>query len=349
MKLIKFQWKRWLLLPAILLIVVPLAAGCAPAAEEGKPVIKIYDGSWESNSIGNAIVKIIIEEGYGYPTEIVVLSTPVMQVSLADGSVHINMELWTQSGIDWYKEEIAAGTIEDMSIILEGGPQFFIIPQWVADEHNIKTVFDMKENWELFKDPDDPSKGRFINCMIGWQCGEINKVKMEVYGLTDYYNIISSGAADAMDAELTSAQLKHEPVFGYYWAPTALMGMHDWYILEEPEYNEAVWNKIIAAKEDENIKLDEATAYPSVPIPIAIWSGLRDLAPDVVAMLEKTTIGLDRMNKTAAWGKENEIENEWEKAAVWFMREYDSHWKTWVTDGAYSKVKKFLDEYGPLP
>ena len=39
-------------------------------------------------------------------------------------------------------------------------------------------------------------------------------------------------------------------VFGYYWAPTALMGQYDWYILEEPAYDAEVWAEIMAAKDD---------------------------------------------------------------------------------------------------
>jgi len=174
-------------------------------------------------------------------------------------------------------------------------------------------------------------------------------VKLQAYGLTEYYNIISPGSAGAEQAALAGAQKKHEPVFGYYFAPTALMGMYDWYILEEPSYDPAVWAKVAAATEDATLRpIDEACAYQSIPLPLVAHRSLRDIAPDVVAMLEKMTLGLDRCNKIAAWAVENEIQ-DWEKAAVWFLREYEGHWKTWVTDDAYNKVKKALDEYGPVP
>ena len=53
----------------------------------------------------------------------------------------------------------------------------------------------MKEHWELVKDPEDPTKGVFINSVIGWACTEINWVKLEAYGLTEYYNIIDTGSS----------------------------------------------------------------------------------------------------------------------------------------------------------
>jgi len=258
------------------------------------------------------------------------------------------LDLWYWYYLTWYEPAIANGEIENLGISMEPAPSFWVIPQWVAEEYNIKTVFDMKEHWELFKDPEDPTKGLFINCPIGWQCQRTNSIKMEAYGLTEYYNIIEPSQG-AQTAALAGAQKKHEPVFGYYWAPTALMGMFDWYYLEEPEYDPEVWDKNLAAIEDESLRpLDEACAYEAVSPVNAVWSGLRDMAPDVVAMLEKMVVGLEPINKTAAWAKENEVQ-DWEKAAIWYLREYESRWKTWVTDDAYNKIKAALDEYGPVP
>ena len=206
----------------------------------------------------------------------------------------------------------------------------------------------MKDHWELVKDVEDPDKGAFINCIIGWQCAAINEVKLEAYGLLDYYNIISPGSSGAMEAALAGPQKKQQPVFGYYWAPTALMGAYDWHILEEPRYDKATWDKVIAAKDDPSLRpLGEACAYETLPVDKGIHPSLREMAPDVVLMLSKMNVGLQPINVTAAWAKENEVQ-EWEKAGVWYLRTYEDRWKTWVTTDAYTKIKKALDEYGPI-
>jgi glycine betaine/proline transport system substrate-binding protein len=299
--------------------------------------------------INNAIAKFIIEKGYGYPTESIEVSTAAMEVSLPKGELHIDIELWKDNIIDWFNEEVAKGNIEEIGIIYEDAPQFFMIPQWVHEEYNINTIDDMKEHWELFQDPEDPTKGYFINCMTGWQCSDVNDIKMEAYGLKEYYTVITPGTSGAEDAAIAGPAKKHEPIFAYYWAPTALMGMFDWYILEEPEYNDDVWNQILAAVDDPSLRpLERACAYKYQDITKGIWTGLRNLAPDVVEMLEKMVVGLDPLNKTAAWTKENEVQ-DYEKSAVWFLREYESRWKTWVTTDAYNKVKQALDDYGPIP
>ena len=343
----KFCWKRWQLLFSTLLVVAALVVGCG-GAEEEKPTIKLSDTWYESVWLMNNIAKVIFEEGYGYPTESVQISVAISQISLSKGELDVWFDHWYWYWLDLYNEEIDNGNIESLWISMEPAPSFWMIPQWVHEEYNINTVDDMKDHWELFNDPEDPSKGLFINCPIGWQCQQINQVKLEAYGLMEYYNYIEP-TAGAMEAALAGAQKKSDPVFGYYWAPTALMGMFDWYILEEPEFDADVWDKIQAAIDDDSLRpLDEACAYEALSPVNVVWSGLRDKAPEVVAMLEKLNIGLEQTNRSAAWAKENEVE-EWANVAVWYLREYDSRWKTWVPTDIYNKVKAALDDYGPVP
>ena len=315
----------------------------APAPEpEKKPTIIFADNQFESLWIINAVSIFIIENGYGYPVETIETTTPIAQLALAQGDVDVWVEMWQQNWLEAYDEYIAEGKIENIGMVYEGGPQQFIIPKWMAEEYNIKTIFDMKDHWKLVEDPEDPNKGAFLNCIIGWQCEAINEVKLEAYGLLDYYNIISPGSAGALEAALAAPQMKHEPVFGYYWAPTALMGAYDWHILEEPEYNGELWDKIIAAKDDPSLRpLSEACAYEVLPVDKGINPSFRDKAPDVATMMEKMMVGLEPINVTAAWAKENEVQ-EWEEAAIYYLKNYEERWKTWVTDDAYKKIKDAL-------
>lgn len=342
----KFLRKRWVLIFTVLVMTVGLGigiTGCA-AGDEDKSTILLADSQFESIWINNAIAEFIFEEGYDYPTESIQMTTVIWQVGLPKGDVDIVMELWQQNQIDWYNEEMAEGTIENLGMTYEGGPQFFIIPTWVHEQYDINTIKDMKEHWELFKDPEDSSKGYFLNCIIGWQCAAINDVKLEAYGLTDYYNIISPGSSGALEAGLSGPQMRENPVFGYYWAPTALMGMYDWYILEEPEYDEDIWNEIIVAKDDPSKRpLARAVAYETLPVDKGIWTGLRDKAPELIPVLEKMNVGLEAINKTAAWAKENEVQ-DWSLAAHYYLNNFESRWKTWVSNDAYKKIKAALDE-----
>ena len=131
---------------AVLVATALLLGACGPIGGREKPVIRLHGGEYNSNLINNAIAECIIEEGYGYPVEIVEMTNTMMEEALPKGEIDLRMEGWQQNRIDWYNENIENGNIVNLGMTYEAGPQFFIIPKWVAEEYNIKTVSDMKDH-----------------------------------------------------------------------------------------------------------------------------------------------------------------------------------------------------------
>ena len=333
-----------LLLLAAMSAVVVFAAACS-SEPDVKPTIRVSDQSFESLWINTAIFKFIVENGYGYPVETVELTTPLMQVAIAEGDIDVTLEMWQQNFIDNYNEQIAAGNYVNLGPTYEGGPQFFMVPKYTADEYNIKTVEDMKKHWELVEDPEDASKGQFINCPIGWQCAEINRAKLEAYGLDEFFNIYSGGTGAALDAALVGAQKKNKPVFGYYWAPTSIMGAYEWTVLEEPAYTEACWAEVSKGQLDATYTPKEACAYETLPIDKVVHKDLLEKAPDVVEMMKKMNIGLQPINVTAAYTIAN-FEAQWDKAAIYYLQNYEDRWTTWMPADNVKKVKEALAAAG---
>lgn len=202
----------------------------------------------------------------------------------------------------------------------------------------------MKDHWELFQNSQDPSKGVFYNCIAGWECAKINRIKLEVYGLKHYYNIVSPAAATALTAAMEDAQESRRPVFGYYWQPSPLVVAYEWRILEEPPYDPGCWEQIIGAvASPDSDPLERACAYENVPIEKLAHAGLQNKAPEVVDMLTAMVVGLEPLNRTMAWSKENDIK-DWEQAAVYYLGTFEERWRGWVTPEAYDNVKDALIE-----
>jgi len=335
---------RKYLLPLLALMILPIALVACSTTEEPKPTIKFADTQFESLWINNAIAKFVIEKAYGYPVETIEMTTPIMQASLGKGDVHVMMELWQQNIQEWWDKGIAEGRMYYGGATYEGGPQFFAVPKAFADEYHIKTIDDMKkpEVVKALADPEEPSKGAFINCVIGWQCAEINAAKLRTYGLTEYYNIISPGSSGAMEAALAGAQKKGNPVFGYYWAPTALMGMYKWTIVEEPKYNKECWVDVGKGRDDPTYTPELACAYETLPVDKGYHKSLKTVAPELVTLLEKMVVGLQPINEVAAWAKAEDIQGEWEQAAVHYLKNYESIWTTWMSSDHVKKVKDAL-------
>jgi ABC-type proline/glycine betaine transport system substrate-binding protein len=321
-----------------------LIAGCGVFGDDEKPVIRLFDPQTESIRLSNAIAAFIIERGYEYPVQSVVLTTLEMEEALPQGAIDLNMEGWQQNIPEWYSEQIAKGTIVNLGMTYEAAPQFFMVPQWVAEEYGIRTVFDLQDHWELFEDPQDPSKGVLYNCTIGSLCTEINKVKLEAYGLARYFNAVSPASYASLAATLARAQDQRLPILGYYWAPTGLMGAYDWQVLEEPTYSDECWGPVVAAAAGKSASPEQACAYQTVPIDALAHSGLKQKAPDIVEMVEKMNVGLEPINETLAWAVENAIGDDWEQAAVHYLRTYEGRWRGWVTPEAAEKIEEALEE-----
>ena len=110
---------------------------------------------------------------------------------------------------------------------------------------DLKSVEDLPEYWELFKDPEDPNKGRFYNCIAGWVCQAVNESKFEFYGLGETYNLFQPGSGAALASSIVSAYETGDPWLGYYWEPTWVFAQVDLTMLEEPEWTQECEDAIL--------------------------------------------------------------------------------------------------------
>jgi len=313
-----------------LLLLIPFV-GCAAEAP-GKQAVVFADLGWDSVQVHNRIAAFIIENGYDYPkSEFIPGETIPLFAGLSKGDVDINMECWVENQQEAYDKAIAAGEVVDLGSNFPDSWQGWLVPTYMVESGEIPagiSIENMPDYWELFKDPEDPTKGRFYSCIAGWECEKINEEKFKEYGLDEYYNVFLPGSGAALAASMVGAYEKNEPWFGYYWAPTWVLGKLDMTPIEEPPYSDAVWNN------------NHACGYPSVKVNIVVHSTLQDEAPDVVEFLKnyETTQALN--NKALAYMQDSGSDTQ--GAATWFLKEYETVWTQWVSSDVASKVKAAL-------
>ena len=357
---ISYKWLG-IILTASVVLGMALMAGCGtddgPDAGEDKEPIVVGDNQGATLWINNAIAAFIIEEGYGYPVEITTVSTPVVRQSLRTGEIDIWMELWRFNDMDWYREATESGDIIDLGPIYDTSTQGWYVPRYVieGDEERgiepmapgLESVLDLPDYGEVFEDPEDPDKGVFLNSIFGWDCTEINDVKLEAYGLTEYFNVQYAGTAAALDAALAGAYERGEPIVAYYWEPTWLIGVYDYVQLDEPEFDEEVWSQIEKAALEGEIdasEVDEACGYMEHAIHTGIHAELKDRAPEVIEFLENMNVGMDALNETAAYMVTEEVEAE--EAAIWYLENFQEKWRSWVPDDVEQRLEEALIEAG---
>ncbi|UJL47525.1 ABC transporter substrate-binding protein [Virgibacillus sp. NKC19-16] len=313
-------------------------SGSDEAGGEGIDTIVLSDAGWDSNRVHNSIAQTIIEEGYGYDTDVTAGTTAATFQGLIEGDINVYMEAWTDNIKEIYTEAIEAGDIEEVSVNFDDNNQGLYVPTYVieGDEErgiepmapDLQTVEDLKDYPEVFEDPEDPGRGRVVNAPSGWAVQEAIDAKFDIYGLDATMNNFMPGSDAAIVADLTDAYNAGEAWVGYYWSPTAVTATMDLTLLEEPEYDEAEWEET------------KATEFPPNDVTVAVHKDLPEQAPDVVEFLSNYETSSDLTEQALTYMDENDATPE--EAANWWMNEHEDIWTSWVPEDVAETVKEAL-------
>src|SRR5471030_1061671 len=179
------------------LLALTVLAQSAMAAEPAKP-IHFGDITWESGSLITEILRTIVEKGYGYPTDTLPGSTVSLEAALAKDDIQVIGEEWAGRSPAWIKAEAEGWWVPEF--VIKGDPARGIKP--LAPD--LKSVADLPRYKDVFKDPESPNQGRFLNSPTGWTSEIVNTQKLKAYGLTDSFVNFRTGSGAALDAEVTS-------------------------------------------------------------------------------------------------------------------------------------------------
>ncbi len=325
---------------AIAILLIFIGQGSVSAAEK----LVFADLNWNSAQVHNRIAAFILKYGYGYEVEYVPHTTVSGILAVTDGTVDINMEIWVELQHEAFAKALVAGKILNLGENYADAWQGWIVPTYVikgdlqrgikAKAPGLKNVHDLPKYWEVFKDPEDPTKGRYINGIPGTEYGIIGERKIEAYGLGKYYNIFAHPEW-GVDYGLLEAYEKGQPWFGYYWTPSWVMGKLNMTVIEEPPFDQALWADNFAC------------SYPPTHVNIVVHVSLLERAPGVVAFLKKYKTDIEINNKFLAqmddnMGYADDKKVNINKAAMWFLKNYESLWMTWLPEDVANKVKAEL-------
>ena len=309
---------------------------------------RLGDFDWSSANIHTAITTFILEKGYGCEVSVTKGSTTPIMAAHYDGQLDVITEVWYDNIIGNYKPHEEAGTIIHMGTNTPDSQQAFYVDKATADKYNLKSVDDMKDPKiaALFKDPEDPSKGRMTSCISGWTCYTVNLVKQKEYGLDKYYTNFDPGSGGALDAAIAGAFAKKKPIFTYYWAPTGLMGKVDLVRLTEPKFNQKCWDDMSVVVEDikangpDAYKPSCACEYRDMALTKSVLATWAKSHPKENEFIGKYTIPTAVVNKMLAF-YEDESGGDMEATAIEFLKT-ETMWKDWVPADVAKKVSAAL-------
>lgn len=261
-----------------------------PACELDRPVV--FGGlDWDSNAFHTEVARLILERGYGCETDVIPGSTLPLVTGLGRGDVDILMEVWRDNLVEPWTEALARGEVIDLGINFPDAVQGWYVPRYLIEGDaargiaplapDLKSVFDLPRYASLFRDAEVPDKGRFYNCILGWQCEVLNSAKLTAYGLEAHFTNFRPGTSTALAAAIAAAHTKGEPVLAYYWGPTWVLGTYDLVKLEEPAYSPDAWDLFAG-----DPGAHPPTAYPEVAVAIGANTKFANAAPSLVAFFQ---------------------------------------------------------------
>lgn len=337
--------KKFPTLLASLLLAFGLASTDSAAAADKPSPIHFGAIGWESGALTTEILRLIVEQGYGYSTDTLPGSTVSMEVALARNDLQVIAEEWAGRSPAWVKAE-QAGQVFALGDTVKNAEEGWWVPAYVIKGDparkleplapELRSVEDLKRYPHLFKDPEAPGKGRFLNSPSGWTSETVNTQKLKAYGLDGLYNNFRSGSGAALDAEIAAQIRLGKPVLFYYWSPTPLMGRYELVRLEEPPFDASAWATL----------LDAANPTPkgsrSLPakLSIGVSKAFRESYPELVTVFEKVDLPIATLNKALA--HMSETRQKPRDAATAFLRDNPAVWKAWLPAENAAKVEAAL-------
>ena len=324
------QWIAFsLLLISSLLLSLPVSA-TVPMCQSP---IKFGALTWESGQFTSGVLKYIIESGYGCQVEEVPGAGPALETALSQDDIQVIGEQWVgRSPI--MTQAIEQNKVAVIGDTLKGGAtQGWYVPQYVLDENpGLRRYQDLPKYAELFKDPENPSKSRFMNCPSGWTCEIFNTRLLKNTGLESVFNNAHPGTSAALDAEIASAFEQHKPFLFYYWQPTGLMAKYDFAALEFPAHDDACWQDLLLA----DGTADCVSGFPVSPLGIAVSTPFIDANPELADVFKKIQFSPAELN--GAILEMSESKRSGEEQALAFLRENPNVWQEWVSDEAATNL-----------
>lgn len=316
-------------------LALPLAAPIQAQAQDQCGEVSITEMNWASAQIVTAVSEFLMENGYGCDVTVVPSDTVPAVTSVAEnGEPDIVTELWLNSTGDAYEKLEEQGKVVRVNEVLDpGGVEGWWIPSYLAEEHpELKTIQGVMEH-------PDWVGGRFNNCPEGWGCRVVNDNLIPALGLKDAgIEVFNHGSGETLATSMASAYEDKEPWFGYYWAPTALLGKYDMTRVKLGEYKEDVH----AANQNPDNPNPGVSDFPAAPVLTSVTADLKEREPQVVELMSNVTFDVDTMNKLIAWKDEQGASVE--ETAVYFLQNYPDVWSAWLNDSARKKLSGLIDQ-----
>jgi len=330
--------KRLWFFRVICVTLVFFLASFSGAAEAAPKIITVANCQWDSQMIHNEIAKFVVENVFdGYKVEYATGSISLIWRALLNNDVDLDIEEWVNN-IATYEDDVARGDAIPLGELVPDTEEGFYVPRYMIEGDpergiepmtpDLKYVWDLPKYRHIFKDPEDPSKGRIYGSSPGWEIDEIMYKKFLHYKLDAAgYSYLRMGGEAMIFTALMSAYNLGEPWVGYLWKPSWVAGKLDLVLLEDVPYDPELFHKGACEIPSQVLRTISSRAFPGK-------------APDLVDFFRNYQTGREEISAALAYMEDAKATHV--ETAIWFMKKYDEKLDEWLTPEQAKRLREAL-------
>ncbi|ATF10121.1 ABC transporter substrate-binding protein [Candidatus Enterovibrio altilux] len=329
--------KKLLTTSVLLLAVMPVISFAAECAN-----VTIADMNWNSATLIANIDRFILVNGYDCNAELVPGDTMPTGISMIEkGKPDIAPEFWSNGLKTALDRGVDEGHLRYVGkVFSEGGIEGFWVPQYLVDKDpSLATIEGVIINAKFFQHPENPSKAAFYGCPAGWSCQISSNNLFAALNLKNKgFELIDPGSGAGLSGSIAKAYERREGWFGYYWAPTAVLGK---YKMVKVDFGSGIDKEHFKTCTIDAECLDpKVTMYPPAAVDTVITESFAQRAPKVVNYLANRSFDTAELNLLLAWMEKNQADGE--IASEYFLNNHADVWMQWVSPEIAQKVKSAL-------
>ena len=160
------------------------------------------------------------------------------------GDIDVHPDVWLPNQSSFTDEYVDQKNTVALSSGSYEGRSGFCAPTYMAEQHNIKSVFDLgtPEAQKLF-DSDGSGKGEIWVGASGWASTNVHKVKVRDYGIETFLEPTTEDET-VFYARLKDLIAEKKGVVFYCYKPHYVHALYDLVIIDEPEFDSAQYTII---------------------------------------------------------------------------------------------------------
>ena len=279
--------------------VFALAASVAMAQDK----VMVGEPSWPGAKIMAHVIGQVIETrlggevGYAPGANAVIFEA--MDGGRGDIDVHPDVWLPNQASLtDEYVDQ--KGTVALSSGSYEGRAGF-CTPTYMAENHNIRSIFDLATpNAQDLYDFDGDGKGEIWVGASGWSSTNIHKVKVRDYGIESF---LEPGTEDetVFYSRLKDAIDQQKGVVFYCYSPHYVHALYDVTMIEEPDYDPQQYTMIQPDQDADWYNKSSITSGDEVKtVKVAYSTSLQTRNPAAASFLASIDMDSDALSQMTA-------------------------------------------------